>query len=69
MSIKLRCYNPACRGPFGLTRRHSKGHAFCCQKCLDSWWESMAQEVKFLQLLSWFRPPDKPPPIILKPPD
>jgi hypothetical protein len=33
--MKLRCFQ--CFGPFGLTRHHHHCHAFCSQRCLDSY--------------------------------
>lgn len=63
--MKLRCYNPACKGPFGLTRRHCKGHAFCSQRCVDAWLDRLAVLRNFL----YSKPPDELDPVLLKPPD
>jgi hypothetical protein len=54
--MKLRCYE--CHGPFGLTRRHVWGRAFCSQPCIDAWKLGLDQEVCRLRRIAWFKPPD-----------
>jgi hypothetical protein len=61
--MKLRCYH--CKGPFGLTRHHAKGRAFCCQRCVDAWLDRLAILRNFL----YSKPPDELDPALFRPPD
>jgi hypothetical protein len=67
MPIRLRCYE--CKGPFGLSRRHHWGRAFCSQTCLDAWKLGLDHEVARLRRLSWFKPPDLNTSVTQKPPE
>lgn len=49
--MRLRCYQ--CHGRFGLTRQYACNHAFCCAKCVTTFYGELAQKIRVLKFLQW----------------